>query len=159
MEELIPKGQYCYSYTGKVKICNRVLDKGDVVVVPHYFVLPETKYCPFYERVNESREDAICKFTNEYSEYGDLESLVWDGIKNCGINIYNDIQEEWSAGNHPNMTKARQYLEYDNSQMFLKNLISEIMLSPSGEVEHNGQVFVLDNNIRESIEREEDLDW
>ncbi len=71
----IPKGPYCY----------------------HVEIDPETgksvtKSCKYWKaKLVKGHPGAFCSFLNETSEYAEFASLLWDKVKECGIN--NDWEE------------------------------------------------------------------
>jgi hypothetical protein len=75
-ESLIPSGSYCYKFNGK----NTVGEDG----LPQFGV----DRCPFWDMKPEQPEqmNGYC----HYMKQGDFEaehlSLLWDGVKECGIN-------------------------------------------------------------------------
>jgi hypothetical protein len=78
-ESLIPVGDYCYQFEGETYYVDGV---------PH---LP-IKSCPFYDLLadREAQANGYCRYLNK----GDLElgvfSLLWDAVKECGINFGED---------------------------------------------------------------------
>lgn len=63
----IPKGQYCYVFTGEV---NMVLNKEHNIMVPSYRI----KKCPYYKHVEDV--DGYCTL---------IKCDVDDMCKSCGI--------------------------------------------------------------------------
>lgn len=86
-ESLIPPGSYCYTYT----------EDGEYVVCPYWSKIlnaPEQAdgYCAFLEKgdieIGKSAE-LVDMATGEVTPWEELpfnSSLLWDQVKECGIN-------------------------------------------------------------------------
>ncbi len=80
-EKEIPKGQYCYSITG-------IDTKGKLL----------SKTCPFWHiRLNApEQENGFCSLLNRADNDEGL-SLLWDQVKECGINDSDDDMDSESS--------------------------------------------------------------
>jgi hypothetical protein len=85
---VIPKGCYCYEHTGRMKT---VFHEE----IGQHIEVPEIKCCPYWSKRRDKpyQENGYCS----YLESGDWDepsaiSLLWDQVKECGIN---DDIEEW----------------------------------------------------------------
>lgn len=138
-EKLIPSGNYCYSYTGRVVIDNRVWDRSGELIKADYFVHPEIAPCPFWK--GEDNGSAKCEFTGDRSQYGELESLLWDQIKECGVNTGSYFVHE----NSPPLEDVKK--RGSRIKDFYKSLVFILLSSPSGEFTYNGVTYILSKHI------------
>lgn len=90
LKKKIPKGVYCYVFTGKT---SNVWNSDTKSFVTSY----HTKNCPFncYEQIKDLPSDLIKEldedneFPNEYIEYCKyLKTDIMDSCKSCSINKY-----------------------------------------------------------------------
>lgn len=96
---VIPKGSYCYRHTGKMITADKVFSEGKWIdSAPHE--IPEIQMCPYWSLREDKphMENGHCG----YLESGDWESdgfsLLWDQVKECGVNDEEEDDEENGAG-------------------------------------------------------------
>ena len=89
LNQLVPKGNYCYSYTGRISIENKVIDENGRKVSSKFYFMPETKLCPFWKSFAE--KNAYCIYLQQKSEAGGFTHLLWDQVKKCSINNDDDL--------------------------------------------------------------------
>lgn len=74
-QSVIPPGQYCYSYTGEANAHGT----------------PKRKLCPYwsFDPTKPKQENGSCSFLNinDWDEPKMGHPLLWDSIKECGINM------------------------------------------------------------------------
>lgn len=135
---VIPRGEYCYTYTGRVKICNKVIDgEGEYKKVAPY-ALPETRTCPFWVgRIAEGR--AFCTYL------GTGEGMIFDQIKECGVNMgrektYLEAQER-RLRNHPGALNS--------DPEFLQEVVDMIESSEEDFVRVNGLDYTLSSTFKD----------
>jgi hypothetical protein len=135
---VIPRGQYCYNYTGRRLITNKVIDSNGEYKEVDFYVLPEIRTCPFWVgHMAEGR--AFCT----YLDSG--EGLIFDQIKECGVNPSREKSyiEEYKRfmRNHPGQ---------DNSEPeTLKEIVRTINSSGQDHVTINDIDYVLHESLRE----------
>jgi hypothetical protein len=144
---LIPHGDYCYSYTGRMLINNRVISSdGSLKKIDSYYLTSETKTCPFWKAtVNQG---AICSFLNIESNYGDID-LLWDQIKICNINRiqYNDINEYlYNNIISEEELQSRERIKNRNQQ-FLESLVNILIRSESNNFKYDNINYTLSKYI------------
>jgi hypothetical protein len=74
-ESEIPEGSYCYKTVSIDKFGNMKI-----------------KSCPYWEK---TKCGARCNLLNVTSEDYSSKSLIWDSVKECGINDTEDIENEF----------------------------------------------------------------
>ncbi len=86
---IIPSGDYCYRFTGEtVRLTQVIGNSGDLLEIAPYLA-PKRECCPYWElRENyPEQENGYCRFLGK----GDWDlgpiSLLWDQIKECGVNL------------------------------------------------------------------------
>jgi len=42
---------YCYDFTGRTKMANKIFSENGKLITVEPFPMPETKYCPFHNRL------------------------------------------------------------------------------------------------------------
>ena len=72
----IPEGPYCYTSLGV-----EMTDRGPVIKI---------KKCPYWEYVGPQR--ARCNFLKVDDDDEDACGLLWDQVKECGINEGDDYE-------------------------------------------------------------------
>lgn len=83
-ESVIPKGRFCYSFTGKMK-------KQFLYTWGQEIEYPETIRCPYWHHHPPGMPDetAYCEYLDSIGEW-DIEGcypLLWDQCKECGVNM------------------------------------------------------------------------
>jgi hypothetical protein len=81
-EKAIPRGLYCYTFLGYA-----TTPKGNTVI--------ETERCPYWRREpgKHEQESGYCEFLQkgDWMEGGTV--LLWDQVKECGINVdYGELE-------------------------------------------------------------------
>lgn len=147
LQKLIPEGDYCYTYTGRVKIGNMVIGAGGVHQRVDYYCMPETKSCPFWNSVGEG--SAHCTFLEHTSEYGHGSDegfdLLWDQIKECGINTRPDEDYLADRPNYPDMPKVNKRSK--RTPELLSSLVNLIMMSPDDHLTYDGTTYTLSQSV------------
>ena len=77
-EKLIPEGMYCYEHTGKTRIETKIIGHEGKLINVKPYKRPETKKCPYMTTRNGEN---FCEYLQS------SEGLLWDSVKECGINI------------------------------------------------------------------------
>jgi hypothetical protein len=147
----IPHGEYCYSYTGRVLINDKVIDGSGEIVSVDYYLMPETKICPFWNRIEEG--GAICTFTRQISEYGDFHNLIWDQVKECGKNTTPEAVNEPLEPNYPVEIKiAREQAKL--SPTFIHNLVNMLVAANYNQITCDSVTYTLNPQIRNKLKNE-----
>lgn len=83
---LIPQGPYCYKITSKWKLKSNGL--------PYY----ETEKCPYWSMREDKprQQNGYCSFLDAGDWQEDGTMLLWDQVKECGIN--DDLEEFSESG-------------------------------------------------------------
>lgn len=85
-ETIVPEGDYCYGHTGQM---TEITPKdGSRAMVP------EAKLCPYWKRRGDKPEQAngYCRLmkAGDWMPQPFRTVLLWDQVKECDINHYND---------------------------------------------------------------------
>jgi hypothetical protein len=82
----VPEGDYCYGNTGRM--IETTLSNGAKATVP------EAKICPYWKRRGDKPEQAngYCRLmkAGDWMKQPIRTMLVWDQVKDCDINHYDD---------------------------------------------------------------------
>jgi hypothetical protein len=137
---IIPRGDYCYSFTGRLRISNQYIDcDGELKETDRYFSIPETRTCPFWAG-KQSEGKALCTYLQKEGD------LIWDQIKECGENVrehetYLESQEYYLR-NYPKRTPR------DEDSDFLEKIARIINISGQDFATIDGVDYVLSENLK-----------
>jgi hypothetical protein len=146
----IPEGMYCYTGTGRVKIQNKMFDYDGEVMTTTYYFAPETKTCPYWNRVEEG--DAYCSHMKVRSEHQDPGNLIWDQVKECEENPgepYNLFELEEMKTTTPAYVTASKHLK--KYPEFLQSLVAILLDSETNELVYDGVAYTLSQTIIDEI--------
>lgn len=103
-ERIIPEGGYCYSVLGLVE------DENGLPVM-------KTKPCPYWGRDKDQLEqsDGYCAKLKSGDWHQGGTILLWDMVKECGINERTEEEEEAHQPIHANMRENPAPFEGENS--------------------------------------------
>lgn len=87
-KKVVPQGPYCYENTGKM--VERTMDNGQVVKVP------ESRVCPYWKWRNDKpqQRNGYCRLLKAGDWQKDGTFLLWDSVKECGINSEDPDENE-----------------------------------------------------------------
>jgi len=147
LNPLIPEGDYCYTYTGRIRIDNGVIGyDGEQEEVDYYFI-PETRPCPFWKAAGGG--SAYCAYSGKLSEYEDFTNMVWDQIKECGVNVNEDLnlfEAEEQRMNDPHWvsanTRSKRYPQ------FIESLVMLLRNSETNELTYDNVTYTLAPHLR-----------
>lgn len=86
---LIPAGEYCYRLTGETVMLDRVRGADGRLLKVAPYASPKREVCPYWglRKDKHPQESGHCRFLGQ----GDWEreglSLLWDQVKECGVNL------------------------------------------------------------------------
>ena len=129
---IIPKGDYCYVFTG-----NRGTDKDGLPSMETcncpYSTVKEyggvlQPYCRFVEKgslhkdTTEEEYEKLLKYFGSEEEMDEELSLflLWDGIKECGANLYTEEEEELIFSEDEEDQKKFDRMEKEWKAYFIK---------------------------------------
>lgn len=148
LEPLIPTGHYCYSYTGRIMINNKVINSDGELVHANYYFIPETIVCPFWKSLGS--EGAFCTHTGKTSKRGGTESLMWDQIKECGVNVPDENLDIFLAEEgHPMLHNSESHLK--RKPQFIESLIGILSNSDNNEFSYDGVTYTLSKSILDAL--------
>lgn len=154
LEPLIPEGDYCYSYTGRIKINNKVIGFDGELRPASYYFSPETKTCPFWKSVGGG--NAFCAHTNKTSEYGEIDNMVWDQIKECDVNrsdeeevLLNLFELEEGKVCHPILGNSHAHAK--RKPEFIESLLGILLDSEYNEFVYDGVTYTLSQTIIDEL--------
>lgn len=143
----IPRGPYCYSHTGRVVISNVYIGwDGERHTGGHYFK-PEIAPCPFWE--GRDNGNAYCAYLKESSEYGDFGNLLWDQVKECGVNDEDDFT--YLDENYPQNALTCTELRAKRTPEFIESLVLILVDSPHNSFIYDGVEYTLDPSLLEYL--------
>lgn len=152
LHPLIPMGDYCYSYTGKMLINDKVIGHdGEIVRSMNYYAIPETKKCPFWNKLPD--DGAYCSFLEHTSGVDGNEDsgfdLLWDQIKECGVNLDDsDILDD--PINYPvNKDKSDKYIK--RTPHLLRSIVVSMLDNNMTEFKFDGTTYVLSQSIIDEL--------
>lgn len=146
MEGAIPAGAYCYSYTGRLVVCNRVKDRdGTLIRLSKYYIKPETKTCDFWK--SDGTGGATCTMLNIHSEYGDFD-LLWDQIKICDINF--DVDNYEKLIDCPVLSISDREKITDS---YLPSIVDALLRSTENQFAYDGKVYTLSKHVLKDYNR------
>jgi len=140
---IIPRGDYCYSFTGRMRISNQYIGvDGELVDAREYFAIPETRVCPFWVgKLAEGR--AFCTYLEEEGD------LIWDQIKECGENVRGHETYLESMEYHCRNYPERKHRDRDSE--FLEKIVQIINISGQDYVTIDEVDYVLSDNLKVDI--------
>lgn len=96
---LIPEGDYCYRLTGETVLREHVRGEDGRLLKVTPYPVPERKVCPYWgvDKRRPAQENGYCRFLGK----GDWElgpiSLLWDQVKECGVNLGETVADDKDA--------------------------------------------------------------
>lgn len=86
----IPLGDYCYRFTGNTVTRTQVIGEDGMPIEVAPYQVPEREICPYWERRNDQpeQENGYCRLLGVGDWESEGLSLLWDQVKECGINLY-----------------------------------------------------------------------
>ena len=88
-EALVPQGPYCYAHTGNTRLVSHYFDgNGNKQEATTPYEMPELVYCPYF-RIHpekDEQENGYCALMGIGDWESEHMSLLWDSVKECGIN-------------------------------------------------------------------------
>jgi hypothetical protein len=154
--KLVPLGGYCYSYTGRIAISNKLIThEGKPRTTSHYYFIPETIPCPFWNQVNDDGL-AYCSYMEKTSKWGEMDNLLWDQIKECEVNEgdYETLFEmEEFIPNSPHKSGAwkRANERADKKPDFIMSLIYILADTDNNEFTYDGVTYTLHHSLYQEL--------
>lgn len=150
LSPLIPKGDYCYTRTGRTVIDDRVWDHDEYRSVSYYF-RPETKVCPFWK--SAGKEAAYCAYMGVSSDRETCDNLIWDQVKECGLNpddtIHTLFELEEMRETQTETMKAEARIK--RLPRFMESVINILLDSETNELTYDGVTYTLSQHIYDNL--------
>lgn len=87
-KKVVPHGPYCYESTGQM--VTRTMENGQTVQVPENRVCPHWKW----RKDKPYQRNGYCRLLKAGDWQREGTFLLWDSVKECGINHHEDDDEE-----------------------------------------------------------------